>query len=66
MPIKRLSMRLIREVLRLHYDHDLSTNLISRACGIARSTCQAQWERSCNLRTYFEGLSISSRIFYVR
>ena len=45
MPRKRLSMRLIREVLRLHYDHDLSTNLISRACGIARSTCQEYIKR---------------------
>ena len=45
MPRKRLSMRLIREVLRLHYDHGLSTNLISRACGIARSTCQEYIKR---------------------
>ena len=45
MPRKRLSMRMIREVLRLHYDHGLSSNLIARACGIARSTCQEYIKR---------------------
>ena len=45
MPRKRLSMRMIREVLRLHYYHGLSSNLIARACGIARSTCQEYIKR---------------------
>lgn len=45
MPNKRLSMRKIREVLRLHFDHGLSANIISRACGIARSTCQGYIKR---------------------
>ena len=45
MPRERLSMRKIKEVLRLHFDHGLSSNLISRACGIARSTCQEYIKR---------------------
>ena len=40
MPKARVSMRKIKELLRLHYDHGLSTNKAARACGIARSTAQ--------------------------
>lgn len=37
---KRLSMRKIKEVLRLHYDQGLSQNAIAGACRIARATVQ--------------------------
>ena len=37
---KRLSMRKIKEVLRLYYDQSLSRNAIAGACRIARATVQ--------------------------
>jgi transposase len=37
---KRLSMRKIKEVLRLYYDQGLSQNAIAGACRIARATVQ--------------------------
>ena len=40
MPKERLSMRKIKEVLRLYYDKELSQRAIAGACGIARSTVQ--------------------------
>ena len=40
MPKKRLSMRKIKEVLRLHYDKRISQRAIAGACSIARSTVQ--------------------------
>ena len=38
MPTERLSMRKIKEVLRLFYDKRISQRAIAGACGIARST----------------------------
>lgn len=38
MPKKRLSMRKIREILRLKFDSDCSNREISRSCGIGRAT----------------------------
>ena len=38
MPRKRLSMRNIREILRLKHSHDRSIREISNICGIGRST----------------------------
>jgi hypothetical protein len=38
MPRKRLSMRNIREILRLKHSHDRSIREISNSCGIGRST----------------------------
>ncbi len=36
MPTERLSMRKIREVLRLKWAHDLSVRKITQNCGISR------------------------------
>lgn len=38
MQIKRLSMRKIREILRLEYDCNCSIREISKSCGIGRGT----------------------------
>jgi DNA-directed RNA polymerase specialized sigma24 family protein len=38
MPTKRVSMRKIREVLRLAHEHKLSIRQVSRATGIGKST----------------------------
>ena len=38
MPRKRLSMRNIREILRLKHFHNCSIREISKSCGIGRST----------------------------
>ena len=38
---KELSMRKIHEILRLHYEHGLSSRQIARSCHIARSTVGA-------------------------
>lgn len=38
MPAERLTMRKIREVLRLKFEHGLSNRKISKSCSIARST----------------------------
>ena len=40
MPRKRkgLSMRKVREILRLHFDAGLSTRQMARSCNIGRST----------------------------
>jgi transposase len=42
---KRLSMRKIKEVLRLHYEAGLSQNAIARSCRIARATVQDYLQR---------------------
>lgn len=41
MPAKRLSMRKLKEVLRLHFEHDFSNRAISRACSISPTTVAA-------------------------
>ena len=38
MPRPRLSVRKIREILRLHFERHLSTREIARGCGLSRST----------------------------
>ena len=38
MPTKRLTMRKIREILRLRYDCKLTFNKIATSCGIGRTT----------------------------
>lgn len=44
MPGKRLSMRKIREVLRLLWDQRRSARDVARSCGMARSTVR-EYER---------------------
>ena len=43
MPERRLPMRQIKEVLRLHHEAHLSERQIARACQISRSTVQRYW-----------------------
>ena len=38
MPAKRLSMRKLKEVLRLHFEHDFSHRAISRTCSVSPTT----------------------------
>ncbi len=45
MPNRRKSMRQIREVLRLKFDHQLSSGQIAGSCGIGRSTVADYRER---------------------
>jgi transposase len=45
MPKARLSMRKIKELLRLHFDHELSLNKAAMACGVSRSTAQEYAKR---------------------
>jgi len=42
---ERLSMRKIKEVLRLHFDHQQSARQIAKSCGIARSTVKEYLDR---------------------
>lgn len=46
MPERRLPMRQIKEVLRLHYEAHLSERQIAHACGVSRSTVQRYLERA--------------------
>ena len=46
MPAKRLSMRKIKEVLRLKWDKDLSNRQIARICGIGRPTVKDYLRRA--------------------
>ena len=46
MPERRLPMRQIREVLRLHHEAHLSERQIARGCGLSRSTVQRYLERA--------------------
>ncbi|MEJ2755833.1 MAG: IS21 family transposase [Gammaproteobacteria bacterium] len=46
MPAKRLSMRKIKEVLRLKWDQGLSNRQIAAACGIARPTVSEYLRRA--------------------
>ena len=46
MPERRLPMRQIREVLRLHQEAHLSERQIARGCGLSRSTVQRYLERA--------------------
>jgi hypothetical protein len=46
MPAKRLSMRKIKEVLRLKWDKDLSNRQIARACRIGRPTVKEYLRRA--------------------
>lgn len=43
MPKERLSMRKIREVLRLRYDRNMSQREIGQACSMGRSTVSAEY-----------------------
>lgn len=52
MPAERLTMREVKEVLRLHWGCDLSQRQIAKRCGIARPTV-AEYLR----RTEAAGLS---------
>lgn len=45
MPRARLSMRKIRELLRLQFDQGLSLNQAAKACSIARATAQEYVKR---------------------
>ncbi len=45
MPNERLTMRMIREILRLHHSCGFSKNKISTALGCARSTVREYIER---------------------
>ena len=38
MPAKRLSMRKLKEVLRLHFEHKFSNRAISRTCSMSPTT----------------------------
>ena len=46
MPERRLPMRQIREVLRLHYEAHLSERQIAHGCRVSRSTVQRYLERA--------------------
>ena len=46
MPERRLPMRQIKEVLRLHYEAHLSERQIAHGCRISRSTVQRYLERA--------------------
>jgi transposase len=43
---ERLSMRKIKEVLRLHFEHQQSARQIAKSCDIARSTVQEYLHRA--------------------
>ncbi len=43
---ERLSMRKIKEVLRLHFEHHQSARQIAKSCSIARSTAQEYLHRA--------------------
>ena len=43
---ERLSMRKIKEVLRLHFEHQQSIRQIAQSCNIARSTVQEYLHRA--------------------
>jgi len=46
MPMERTSMRHIREVLRLHYDHNLSNSKIAISCNISRESVRKYLNRT--------------------
>ena len=45
---ERLSMRKIKEVLRLYFEHQQSIRQIAQSCNIARSTVQEYLHRAQN------------------
>lgn len=53
MPAKRLSMRKIREVLRLKWVQGLSNRQIAEACGIARPTVSEYLSRAAEAGLYW-------------
>ena len=46
MPTKRLSMRKIKEVLRLRFEVGLSHELVARSCGMGRTTVREYLQRA--------------------
>jgi transposase len=50
MPQKGLSMRNIREILRLHFESGLSRRQIARSCNIAHSTVVAYLQRAAQVQ----------------
>jgi transposase len=46
MPAKRLSMRKIREILRLSWGGKLSTRAVARSCGVGRTTVREYLQRA--------------------
>lgn len=47
MPTERLSMRHIREVLRLHYSVGMSQRALARSLGLAQGTVSKYLNRAC-------------------
>lgn len=47
-PERRLPMRQIKEVLRLHHEAHLSERQIARACQVSRSTVQRYLQRAAD------------------
>ncbi len=46
MPAERLSMRKVREVIRLSWGGKLSTRAVARSCGIGRTTVREYLQRA--------------------
>ena len=45
MPAKRLSMRKLKEILRLKIEHDLSNRAVARSCSISHLTVEEYLKR---------------------
>jgi hypothetical protein len=50
MPGKRLSMRKIKQVLRLKFDCQLSNQAVATSCGISRTTVREYVQRATGAR----------------
>jgi predicted mannosyl-3-phosphoglycerate phosphatase (HAD superfamily) len=53
MPAERVSMRRVREILRLKYEGDASERAIARSLGIARSTVALTLERAAAAKLFW-------------
>lgn len=68
---RRLSMRKIKEVLRLKHEHNLSKSQIAKSCNISRSTVKEYLQRAENaglswpLDSFLDDAALETRLFPV-
>jgi transposase len=55
---RKKSMRTVREILRLHFEHDLSGRAIARACSVSPTTVGDHIERACQSGQAWSSLSV--------
>ena len=65
MAARRLSMRKIKEVLRLKWEYNSSNNQIAKSCNIARSTVREYLRRAEVVRLIWHRIQKKTHLIYI-